>query len=32
MVEALGAADRLLLHMASAADLAEALDAWELRR
>ncbi len=32
MVEALGTADRLLLHMASAADLAEALDAWELRR
>ena len=32
MVEALATADRLLLHMASAADLAEALDAWELRR
>jgi hypothetical protein len=31
MVEALGTADRLLLHMASAADLAAALDVWELR-
>ena len=29
MVEALGNADRLLIHMASAADLAAALDAWE---
>jgi Fe-S-cluster containining protein len=32
MVEALGNADRLLIHMASAADLAAALDEWELRR
>jgi Fe-S-cluster containining protein len=32
MVEALANADRLLIHMAPAADLAAALDAWELRR
>ena len=32
MVEALGDADRLLMHMASAADLAAALDAWEPER
>jgi hypothetical protein len=32
MVEALGKADRLLIHMASQADLAAALDAWELER
>jgi Fe-S-cluster containining protein len=32
MVEALGNADRLLIHMASAADLAAALDAWEPQR
>ena len=32
MVEALGNADRLLIHMAPAADLAAALDEWELRR
>jgi Fe-S-cluster containining protein len=29
MVEALGNADRLMIHMATAADLAAALDAWE---
>jgi Fe-S-cluster containining protein len=32
MVEALGNADRLWIHMASAADLAAALDDWEPRR
>jgi hypothetical protein len=32
VVEALGNADRLLIHMASAADLAAALDAWEPQR
>jgi Fe-S-cluster containining protein len=32
MIEALGSADRLLIHMASAADLAAALDAWEPER
>jgi Fe-S-cluster containining protein len=32
MVEALREADRLLIHMASAADLAAALDAWEPQR
>jgi len=32
MMEALGNADRLLIHMASAADFAAALDTWELER
>jgi hypothetical protein len=32
MVKALGSADRLLIHQVSAADLAAALDEWELRR
>jgi hypothetical protein len=32
MIEALASADRLLIHMASAADLAAALDAWEPER